>query len=246
LVDWFEFPKLRYEDVSLRLDLPSEPDGNGNGETGEHARTWSSVSFKLEEGLSFGGPMAAPLQKKDVHDDDLRTFMRDPAATWLLVHSGVTFKGEQKRAEFDRAMVAFRLAGAEALAWSLYPISAATPLELSSALTFEPNFQVAGTGGGLGSAGKSKKRQTQEPFILSQDAQTATPSWLFKRTSAVKLEGNYRLVMVVRGRPGEQAKLTTTLNAAVRPGRIAGLVKDRVDLLPYSPKAIELAFPSRS
>jgi len=96
-VDGFELPKLRYEDVSLRLDLPSEPGGNGNGETGEHARTWSSVSFKLEEGLSFGGPMAAPLQKKDVHDDDLRTFMRDPAATWLLVHSGVTFKGEQKR-----------------------------------------------------------------------------------------------------------------------------------------------------
>jgi hypothetical protein len=243
-VSEFDFPELSWTEVTLRLQdalAPPRTREAGEGE-GIYERRSEQPPIESSERIMFGGPLATPLLSSDVDEADLATFMRDHDAAWLLVHSGVTFPGHHERFELTQAAVELGLGDADLKAWSMLPMSAGTGVELSSGFKLAPNLQIAGTGGGVGEFERGARRKGEEAFLLAEGLLSSKPSWRFKRTPAVKLEGTYRLVMVVRGVAGQRSQLTVRLTGAVRTGRFSGTT----ELHPAAPPGVELAFPNRS
>src|SRR5215472_344477 len=94
----------------------------------------------LVDVIQFGGPVAVPLDLGDVHDDpDLATFLAKEAGTarYALVHSGVSLKRGDAVADLASAAVQMTLSSDEgtATAWSLAPMSAATPNETTTSFS---------------------------------------------------------------------------------------------------------------
>src|SRR5436305_408434 len=122
----FPYPELTYTNFELRPEgVWSRPRLRVPGVRGRRVDPDS-----LATRIQFGGPLATPLLLSDVQDNpDLVTFMRDEKASWLLVHSGVTFQTGSGDRELETGDVQLQLRGADAVAWSLLPELASTPIQ---------------------------------------------------------------------------------------------------------------------
>jgi len=235
----FPYPQLTYTNVDLR------PEGFWSrprlGVPGARSRRVDPDSLPTR--IQFGGPLATPLLVSDVQNDpDLVAFMRNAKASWQLVHSGVTFQTGSGDRELETGDVQLHLRGADAVAWSLLPELASTPIETAASFSFAPNLTLAGWGGSLGDAGKTATQQGQEPYLRADGLMGSDPAWRFKRTDMVTLDGTYRLVMVVRASVGATARLGVTLGGSVRPPFLLRKVKKAVQLRPAPGPTIELRF----
>jgi hypothetical protein len=185
------------------------------------------AGYSLPRRLHFGGPLAVPLGPDDVQGDpNLVTLVRNDAATirYVLVHSALSFHTDAGDPALERASVLIKLsdeAGAsEVKAVSLLPQSASTPYETTGGFSLSPSLQLGGAGGSLGSYGRTKTEHGEDFFLRAMDEGSDHPGWKFERTSTVKLDGSYRLVMVVRASATGRARISVTLEASVREGRI--------------------------
>jgi hypothetical protein len=121
-----QYPELVYKSFVLRPEgFRSRPRARVPGALGRRVDPGS-----LPTRIQFGGPLATPLLVSDVQNDpDLVAFMRNAKASWLLVHSGVTFQTGSGDRELETGDVQLHLRGADAVAWSLLPQLASTPIQ---------------------------------------------------------------------------------------------------------------------
>jgi hypothetical protein len=236
----FPYPQLTYTNFELRPEgFRSRP----------RARVPGALGRKVDPGslptrIQFGGPLATPLLVSDVQSDpDLVTFMRNAEYSWLQVHSGVTFQTGSGDRELETGDVQLHLRGADAVAWSLLPQLASTPIQTTSSFSFNPNLTLAGWGGSLGDVGNIAMRQGEEPYLHAGGLLGPDPAWRFTRTDMVTLDGTYRLVMVVRASVGVTARLGVTLGGSVRPTFFLRKFGKAVQLRPARGPTIELRFP---
>jgi hypothetical protein len=236
----FPYPELTYTSFVLR------PEGFWSrprlGVPGARGRRVDPDSLPTR--IQLGGPLATPLLVSDVKDNpDLVTFMRDEEASWQLVHSGVTFQTGPGDRELETGDVRLHLRGADAVAWSLLPELASTPIQTTESFTFAPRLKLAAVEASLGEIEKSKTQQGQTPYLRADGLLSSDPVWRFKRTDMVTLDGTYRLVMVVRASVGVTARLGVTLGGSVRPPFLFRAVRKAVQLRPAQGPTIELRFP---
>jgi len=177
----------------------------------------------LVDVIQFGGPIAVPLGLGDVHDDpDLATFLAKEAGTarYTLVHSGVSFRRGDAATDLASAAVQMTLGsdGGAATAWSLAPMSAATPNESTSSFSLGPDAKILGADVRLATIGRTQTRRGEDVFLQARGLLTSEPGWEFSRTLTTALAGSYRLVLVVRAPARHQARLMVTLSASVKTG----------------------------
>jgi hypothetical protein len=177
----------------------------------------------LVDVMQFGGPVAVPLSLGDVHDDpDLATFLAKEAgaARYALVHSGVSLQPGDAAAGLTSAAVQMTLGsdGGAATAWSLAPMSAATPNETTSSFSLGPDAKILGADVRIATIGRTQTRRGEDVFLQAKGLLTSEPGWEFTRTPTRSLAGSYRLVLVVRAPAHHQARLMVTLSASIKTG----------------------------
>jgi hypothetical protein len=236
----FPYPELSYTNFALRPEgFWSRPRLRVPG-----ARARGADPDSLPTRIQFGGPIATPLLAKDVQDNpDLVAFMRDEKDGWQLVHSGVTFEMGGGDRELETADVQLQLSGGKAIAWSLLPEVASTPIQRTVSYTFAPQLKLAAVEASGGSVSGSEVQSGQTPYLRAKGLLGSQPAWRFERTDMMSLDGTFRLVMVVRASLGVTAKLAVTLGGSVRPPLLFRPVRKAVQLRPAPGPTIELRFP---
>lgn len=194
--------------------------------------------------LKLGGPLAAQITDTYADDDgDLLAFMADSGFGWRLIHSAVSFENDEGDPRFEGALLTLTLSGeAEAIAWSLLPESASTPLEISNGFTVSPELAFAGASASPGAVSHGKTRQGKDVYLSASGLMEDTVKWKFKRTKTVELDGSHRLVMVARGARGAKAQVTATLEGSVRTGRLPGPLRKTEKFGPSALPSVDLSF----
>lgn len=176
----------------------------------------------LADRIRLGGPICVPITPRYVEQDaELRAFVEQEAGRFAyhLVHLAVTCVNRPDDPPIDEATVALMLSssrGAAPTAWSMAPQRVTGPSEVSDSWRLEPTLKLGEVEGSLGSIGRSVTRAGQDNHVLALNELRSDPLWQLRRTDAIALDGQLRLILVVRSPWGVVSTVAGTVTGTTR------------------------------
>jgi hypothetical protein len=187
----------------------------------------ADVDISLAGRVRFGGPVAVPVTEDYVAGDpDLAAYVAGQAkhSAFFLVHLAVTLRTQPDDPPFESASVRVRLSADGAaqppIAWSLRPLRLADTTEVSTNWRLGPELGLYEVDVALGGVDHTRTGRREEVFLEGFGELGSDPEWLLSRTSARRLHGSHRLIMVVRAPRGTTTQAAVTVRARVRTRRL--------------------------
>jgi hypothetical protein len=193
----------------------------------EDAPRETDVDISLAGRVRFGGPVAVPVTEDYVAGDpDLAAYVAGQAkhSAFFLVHAAITLRTQPDDPPFESASVRVRLSADGAaqppIAWSLRPLRLADTTEVSTNWRLGPELGLYEVDVALGGVDHTRTGRREEVFLEGFGELGSDPEWLLSRTSARRLHGSHRLIMVVRAPRGATTQAAVTVRARVRTRRL--------------------------
>ncbi len=221
----FEMPSAEWDSLVLEPDVRETLGGETLPDPGE----------PLTERFSIGGPVVRALVPGDpVLDSDAQAFVAAAGATsrFCVVDVACSFRPHTDE-RFFSAWLQVSMSRADELtdpapiAWSMEPLRAVDPVEISRTVRLGPNLKFLSAG----EVDWDKKYTKNEYFIEGLYLLNDNPAWEFHQTSASQIRGSHLLRFV--------AQLPTGVSVTGRLGLGAELERRKFGVnrpLPYTPK----------
>jgi hypothetical protein len=221
----FEMPDTEWDSLVLEPDVREtlgEPTGPDPGEP-------------LAERFSIGGPVVRALVPGEpVLDGDAQAFVAAVGATsrFCVVDVACSFRPHADE-RFFSAWLQVSMSRADQqpapapIAWSMEPLQALDPVEISRTVRLGPNLKFLSAG----EVDLDKKYTKNEYFIEGLYLLEQNPAWEFHQTSARQIRGSHLLRFV--------AQLPMGISVVGRLGLGAELGRRKFGInrpLPYTPK----------
>lgn len=189
------------------------------------------IPAALEQRLSIGTPASAKLTPDVLREDsETAAFVKNSGSEFAfdLVAFSCTFHPSDKE-PFEAAWLGVTLAAVgkkepHAIALGMKPLHDGDLIEKSNAIKFEAGLTLFGEVGPKIAIESAEKYNKGESFLVGFGLGGPKPYWSFKKTLTRKVEGSYRLVLVVR-----RAKSAPTVGTILAEGR----VRQKALLIPY-------------
>jgi hypothetical protein len=192
----------------------------------------------LTNRVAIGGPYAVPVTADYVASDlDLRAFVDGEAArfTYHLVHMSASFAGTAGQPRLETATVSLKLAAPtgspEPVAWSMAPLRITDTAQVERRLTLGPQLKLQDAEVSAGQFEQTTSWQRIDVFLQAQRELRSDPGWEFRQTRTMRLQGSFRLTMVVRAASNKPVRVTGTVLATTR----GNLLRRYRGQLPASP-----------
>jgi hypothetical protein len=192
-------------------------------EPGSVVRSVTGAPALLADRLRFAGPQVTPIDARYRADDqDLQAFIANTVdkrfVLAIMALDFPTYDGPELASANVKVALRDSAEPSEAIAWSLLPMAAGSPYELTRGYDVSPSLKI-------GTVGVAAKGQTatvdhgQRTYLRGSGELTADPSWAFTPTATQKLEGSTRLSMVIQIPRQRTGTISVTLAATTGHGR---------------------------
>jgi hypothetical protein len=174
----------------------------------------------LSDRVEFGGPLVIPIESTYGADHpELQAFLKAQAGSFRFAIAEMSVNFPFGDPPLSSASVEIDLADnvatGQTLAYSILPTNLTYPKEATKGFTLQPNLTIIGTGGSIGAASWSTTEHGTQAYMIGGPELSPHPAWMFQRTSAQRIEGSTRLVMVIQVPTGSTGSLTVSLQASL-------------------------------
>jgi len=200
--------------VPRPVQLELEPaDGDGDG---DQVRGQETLTGRVE----FGGPVTAPLDGTyHPEDAELQAYVRAKAGALRFVLALMSVNFPYGVPALSTASIEVDLrddaATGQTLAYSVFPANLGTAKDMTHGFTLAPDLTIAGTGGSIGGPSWTTVEHGAQAYLIGGPEFSPRPAWRFRRTSAQRIEGPTKLVMVIQVPAGRTGSLSVSLLASV-------------------------------
>ncbi|WUI02578.1 hypothetical protein OHR68_12480 [Spirillospora sp. NBC_00431] len=155
----------------------------------------------LQGRVLLGGPVAFPMTAKRY--PEMRAYLdADKQHRYHEVHLALTFTDPDDGPRLHSVALDITLTAPSPaeppVAWSMAPSRIDDRAERDLRIELRPQVKLVGVEASAGTVTRTLTR-ARDPFLLALRELRSDPGWELRGTRALPLEGNQRLVMVVRG-----------------------------------------------